>query len=58
MPRESNDNFAIQAEDQKKFPIYLETIGQKLRNRNYVKMENVWDDFRKLVDTAKVFYKV
>ncbi|XP_044012505.1 metacaspase-2-like isoform X2 [Aphidius gifuensis] len=40
-----------------KNPIFLDTIGYKLKNNVYRKMEHVIKDFRKVVNNSKIYYK-
>ncbi|XP_043270379.1 serine-rich adhesin for platelets-like [Venturia canescens] len=40
-----------------KSPIFLETIGYKLKNRIYHKIEHVMRDFRKIVNNSKLYHK-
>ncbi|XP_034934698.1 LOW QUALITY PROTEIN: uncharacterized protein [Chelonus insularis] len=40
-----------------KNPVFLETIGYKLRNHVYRKADHVIRDFRKIVHNSKLFYK-
>lgn len=51
----------LQVEDDSRVngsPIYLETIGYKLKNRIYHKIEQVLRDFRKIVNNSKLYHKV
>ncbi|XP_051170019.1 putative uncharacterized protein DDB_G0282129 [Leptopilina boulardi] len=40
-----------------KTPMFLETIGQKLKNRVYLKVEHAVRDFRKIVSNSKIYHK-
>ncbi|XP_011314693.1 uncharacterized protein [Fopius arisanus] len=55
---ESSFNFTI--EDYRKViksPMFLETIGYKLKNQVYRKVEHVIRDFRKIVHNSKTYHK-
>lgn len=41
-----------------KSPVFLETIGYKLKNHVYRKVEHVIRDFRKIVHNSKLYHKV
>ncbi|XP_063990255.1 uncharacterized protein LOC135169306 isoform X2 [Diachasmimorpha longicaudata] len=59
-PKEADGSSNFGIEDYRrviKCPMFLETIGYKLKNHVYRKVEHVIRDFRKIVHNSKVFHK-